>query len=163
MMKKFSLGGIYLACFLGLASCTRPEPKRQIAAKRANLKRHSLGPGVSRDALERYRQMRRKNWASYTSKRPRRRYYQSGLRPKAQNLENAPPLSPEQQKVLKIQTEQYALYFCMKHRKNKHFAKQNSCQQYTQRVISHCTTRTEGQYGHFTPHCVKNALRSFHP
>ena len=75
-------------------------------------------------------------------------------------LGHLPPLSPEQQRELEIQTEQYTTYFCMKYRKNKRFANPEHCKNRTQRIVTKCKAHTEGEYGRQTPGCVKRGLSS---
>ncbi len=164
-MKTFFFWIICSIFFLYHASCAGPKrrPKRKPTSKITKKISRPIAPSVSRNAIEHYRQMRLNNWANYTKKRPIRKYYPSNERIRKRPLNDSIPLSPERQKELEIQTEQYTTYFCMKHRRNRRFANPKHCKNHTQRVVSKCKARTEGEYGRRTPGCVKRGLSSLLP
>ncbi len=169
-MKKLFFYGMNLILAITV-SCSQPQKRKKIRHydQKTNQDFESIEKTTSH-AIERYRRMRQNNWSSYTRKRPkkptkRKRAYRRKTtttytrRRTARPRSPTPPLSPAQQREIKIQTEQYSTFFCLKRRKSRKFSNQANCNSYTQNIIHNCKNKSGNQYTKATSRCVKRALR----
>ena len=166
---------LYLLPFVVLFSCANIKPKNSPKAySQATQDEFSSIEQDRQKALERYRQMRWKNWDHYSGKKTiskKRRNSHTRktpvkvYRPKVKKVKK--PKTKPQRPVLaqniieemNIEIRQNLSFFCMKNRKSSRFSNEADCSAYTQNILSNC------KKSHWPPRdrgivrCVKNRLR----
>ncbi|PIK15355.1 hypothetical protein [Halobacteriovorax sp. JY17] len=152
---------ILLLITLSLVSCS--SGVTELAPKRYSSETNKSFEEIEREnALERYRQLRLENWEDTKKGNTRIRnikpskYYRPAkparvARPKPSII----PTNPEEQR---IEVDQNLKFFCMEKRKDPKFNGTETCESYTENILSECENSYQWNDKKLT-NCVKSKLK----
>lgn len=154
MTFKISLILIFI---LTLTSCTSVKMKE--SPKTYSKETVKSFEEIEREnALERYRQLRLKNWERTKRSRTRNIRPKRYTRPKrkiSKPKKTIIPTNPEEQK---IEVDQNLKFFCMEKRKDSRFSGSTSCESFTNNILESCKKSFDWNDKKLT-RCIKSKLK----